>query len=253
MDRGAGRTVAVIDLQDAALLGLGSQRSHVGSRKQRQRHGRKRTHAPHVPLPGCFGLIGPIDQEVIHDGAATQPARPECRRIDPAGLNAFRATADPMTPRWCSAQWSLTPAAGTCQTSSLSPPLRSRISRASSGVATSQAQALDDLARERDLLGVRRRQPAGRRPTANPPGRRGCCRPSRPPSPRSAAGCARRPAPTRRYLSPNSRSAVRFMCSTSSGCAPMPPCRPNTVWTKQRRLHQAPLEEVSQRVEMPMS
>ncbi|GJD47250.1 hypothetical protein AFCDBAGC_5143 [Methylobacterium cerastii] len=41
-----------------------------------------------------------------------------------------------------------------------------------------------------------------------------------------------RPAPStdQRYWSPNSRSAVRFMCITSSGCEPMPPCSPNTVW-----------------------
>ena len=52
-----------------------------------------------------------------------------------------------------------------------------------------------------------------------------------------AAACAAmaiwlRPAPSTDHLywSPNSRSAVRFMCSTSSGCVPMPPRMPNTVW-----------------------
>jgi hypothetical protein len=40
VDRGTTGAVAVIELENAALFGLGSQRGHVGCRKQRQRHGR---------------------------------------------------------------------------------------------------------------------------------------------------------------------------------------------------------------------
>src|SRR5207244_2575830 len=47
-----------------------------------------------------------------------------------------------------------------------------------------------------------------------------------------------RPAPStdQWYASPNRRSAVRFMCSTSSGCGPMPPRMPNTDWMKSGGL-----------------
>src|ERR1700730_7698497 len=74
VDRGAARTVPMINAQDAALFRLGRER-HIRGRQQTQT-GRKRTHAPHVSLPRKFGLIGPIDAEVTHDGACTQPARP---------------------------------------------------------------------------------------------------------------------------------------------------------------------------------
>ena len=48
----------------------------------------------------------------------------------------------------------------------------------------------------------------------------------------AAIGSWLRPAPRtlQRYWSPKRRSAVRFMCATSSGCGPMPPRMPNTLW-----------------------
>ena len=76
MDGGAARAVAVVEFENTARFGLCRQRGDIRSRQQRQRHGRKRAHAPHVPLPRCFSLIGPIVEEVSHDGALAQPARP---------------------------------------------------------------------------------------------------------------------------------------------------------------------------------
>ena len=65
----------------------------------------------------------------------------------------------------------------------------------------------------------------------------------------ASGGCAA-PSTDQWYWSPNSRSAVRFMCMTSSGCGPMPPRMPNTDWTKKRRLDQPAIDEMRQRVEM---
>src|SRR6266576_1435347 len=55
MDRGAGRTVPVIDPQDAALLLLAGLRK-TGNHQQRQCRGGTRLHAPHASLPRYFGL-----------------------------------------------------------------------------------------------------------------------------------------------------------------------------------------------------
>ena len=60
----------------------------------------------------------------------------------------------------------------------------------------------------------------------------------------SASGCARPPSTDQCNSLPNSRSAVRFMCATSSGCAPMPPRMPNTLLHEERRPDQAAIDEV---------
>ena len=115
-------------------------------------------------------------------------------------------------------------------------PLSARICRASSGVATVEAHRFDDLRA--------RRAPARRsiRRACPGPSHRLSSRPTRTLPPIAAdidaIGSWLRPAPStlHRYWSPNSRSAVRFMCATSSGCGPMPPRIPNTLWMKSGGL-----------------
>src|SRR6185312_13074072 len=119
-----------------------------------------------------------------------------------------------------------------CQKPTLSPPFSSRMARASSGVATS---------RPSPSMIFRASVTCSAFDFASfpLPAQRLSSSPTRilPPS---AADCAAMrnwlaPAPRtdQRKLSPNSRSAVRFMCATSSGCVPMPPSRPNTDCTKK--------------------
>src|SRR4029079_11927385 len=118
----------------------------------------------------------------------------------------------------------------------LSPPLSTRISRASSGVAISNPSpsmiwralvtccAFDSASLPGPI------QSESSRPTRTLPPIAAAC---------AAIGIWLRPAPStdQRYVvAPRSRSAVRFMCSTSSGCAPIPPRMPNTDCTKNGGL-----------------
>ena len=107
-----------------------------------------------------------------------------------------------------------------------------------------EAEALDDLARRRDLLGVRFGELARRRSTASPPARRGRCRPSRPPC--AAIGIWLRPAPStdQWYSSPNSRSAVRFMCSDVLGMRADAAEDAEHGLDEERRLDQAAVDEM---------
>lgn len=95
-----------------------------------------------------------------------------------------------------------------------------------------KAEALDYFAGEGDLLHVRLREAATASPEA-------VLEADADIAPSAAAWAAMRswlaPAPRtdQRKASPNRRSAVRFMCATSSGCGPIPPRRPKTDWTKK--------------------
>ena len=175
-------------------------------------------------------------------------SRAAARRRPTAGLRRARSGR-----RRCSSMRSMVaplPLASLDQNATLSPPLSSRISRASAGRRDLQAQPLDDLARAADLLRRCSRRAGPGRPTGCPPARPGHCRPWPPPSPRSASGCGRRPAPTSDSWSPNRRSAVRFMCMHVLGMRADAAQDAEHGLDEQRRLDQPAVEEMGEVVEV---
>src|SRR6266508_829243 len=117
----------------------------------------------------------------------------------------------------------------TFQNATFRPPFNFSISRASSGVAIERPSS----SRIRRIFATCSALVFASVPR---PSHRLSSRPTRTLPPITADIAATniwlRPAPRtdQKYWSPNRRSAVRFMCITSSGCGPMPPRMPNTDW-----------------------
>src|SRR5581483_11281829 len=121
------------------------------------------------------------------------------------------------------------------QNATLLPPLSFSISRASSGVAMaspSSSSIRRIFVTCSAFVFARVPRPSQRlssNPTLTFPPITADC---------AATNIWLRPAPStdHRYWSPKRRSAVRFMCSTSSGCGPMPPRMPKTDWMNKGGL-----------------
>src|SRR6516225_3799376 len=121
------------------------------------------------------------------------------------------------------------------QNATWSPPLSSRISRASSGLATERPSPSMIWRAARTCSALLLASLPG-------PDQSESSSPTRTLPPIAAAiaaiGSWLRPAPSTDHLyrAPKRRSAVRFICMTSSGCGPIPPRMPNTVWTNSGGL-----------------
>ena len=130
------------------------------------------------------------------------------------------------------------------QNATLSPPLSCQDLARLVGRRDLQAEPLDDLARLRHLLGVDFGQPARADPQA-------VLEPdpdiaAHAPPPCAAMRIWLRPAPStdQRYCSPNSRSAVRFMCSDVLGMRADAAQDAEHGLDEERRLDQAAVEEM---------